>query len=534
MKMVIAALALIALVALIRAAAARVQLQDPLLLLAAGLGLSFVPGVPSYRMSPDLILGVVLPLLLYAEAFNTSLPAFRANLRAILLLSVGLTLFMTLVVGYVASAVIPGLALAAGLVLGAVLAPLDAVAASAVGRQARVPHRVLTLLEGEGLFNDAAALTAYAVAVSAVGSESFSLLAAGGRFVLASFGGLAVGAAVALLVAYLRARIQSPLSDVTLSLLTPFMAYLPAEAIHASGLVAVVIVGLYLGHRAPTLMDPPSRVLSPSVWRLIEHLLEGAMFIIMGLQFAEVVQGVTSYAPVLLASVSAALIAVMTVGRFVWVFLVTYLPRLLSRRLRERDPYLPWQFPTLVSWAGMRGVVSFAAVFALPVILQDGAAFPQRNLLVFLTLVIIVTSVLGQGLTLPTLIRRLRLPASVHPDQEAQRDAEQEAEARHAAATAALHRLDELVEAGTARSEVADQLRQRAAIRQLAAQEALEETEGTRSFTAETYRYLARQMIVAERDQFTRMRDDGRLSNAVFTRVLRELDLEESTLLRRS
>lgn len=524
---------LILLVALVRTAARRVGLQAPILLLVVGVAGSFVPGVPAYDLDPEIMLVAVLPLLLYAAAFNTSFPAFRANAGPIVSLSVGLTLFTTVVVGFVASAVIPGLGLAGGMVLGAVVAPPDAVAATAVGRQVGMPRRVLTLLEGESLFNDAAALTAYGVAVAAVVGGSFSLLSAAGQFLIASLGGLAIGGVVAVVAARVRARIDSAVSDVTLSLVAPFAAYFPAEEMHASGLVATVVVGLYLGHRSPTLMNPPSRVLSASVWRVIQYLFEGAVFVLMGMRLPDIIAGLGGYSLGLLAGSSAVVIATVVVSRFAWVFPTAYLPPLVSRRIRAREPPAPpWQVLTLVSWAGMRGVVSLAAALALPLTVSGGAPFPQRALLVFLTFVVIVATLIGQGTTLPAVVRRLPLPPAWHPAQEAQREADQEAEARYAAATAALGRLDELTADGSTRPEVADQLRKRAENRQLAAREHQDDridTQG-REAPSQAYHRLARAMIAAERNQLLQMRAGGQLSEDAFQRVQKELDLEESTL----
>lgn len=515
------------LVAVMQGAARRAGLQAPLLLVVAGIVLSEVPGVPEVRLDPTVMLLVVLPLLLYAAAFNTSVPAFRANVRPIMVLSVGLTLFTTIVVGYVAHLVVPGLPLAAGMVLGAVVAPPDAVAATAVGRRVGMPRQIVTMLEGESLFNDAAALTAYRVAVAAVVGGSFTAWGAVGQFVLAAVGGLVVGLVVAWLVGWVRARITNPLSDTTLSLLAPFLAFLPAEELHASGLVSAVVVGLYLGHRAPVLMDATARLISTSVWKVIQYLLEGTVFLIIGLQLADIVDGLGAYSPWTLAGMSAAVVGVVVVSRFAWVLPTAYLPALLTRRVRERPP---WQQPVLVSWAGMRGVVSLAAAFALPLAADAGPPFPRRDLLLFLTFIVIAATLLGQGLTLPALVRRLGLPG---PDPA--RDNLQEATAQHAAATAALRRLDELLTDGDPPPGVPERLRDGAEHRRLAAWERLgrgRDAAGRIEPPSAAYRRLRRAMLTAERQEFVRMRDQGRLDEDVLRRIQRDLDLEESALLR--
>src|SRR6266568_2307771 len=295
-------------------AARRLRLEPSILLVLIGVGLSLVPGIPSFHLDPEIVLVLILPPLLYAAAFHTSVPAFRANLRPILLLAVGLTLVSTVAVGLVAHAVIPGLPLAAALALGAILAPPDAVSATAIARRAGLPRRIVTVLEGESLLNDATALVAYRVAVAAAVSGTFSPAEVSWRFALASVGGAAVGLAVALAVRWLRRRIDDPMIDNTMSLVAPFAAYLPAEAIGASGVLAVVVTGLYLGHEAPLTMSAASRLVTGSV---------------IGVRFA-------------------------------WMFPAAYGFRLLARSREDSAPR-SWREPLVVSWAGMRGVVSLAA-----------------------------------------------------------------------------------------------------------------------------------------------------------------------------
>jgi len=265
---------LIVVVAAGTVAARRLRLEPSILLVLVGVILSMIPGVPEFRLDPQIVLVLILPPLLYAAAFQTSLPAFRANLRPILLLAVGLTLFSTVVVGLVAHAVIPGLGLAAALALGAILAPPDAVSATAVARRTGLPRRIVTVLEGESLLNDATALVAYRVAVAAAVSGVFSPAELSWRFALASVGGAVVGLAVALAVDWLRRRIDDPIIDNTMSLVAPFAAYLPAEVIGASGVLAVVVTGLYLGYQAPVTMTAASRLVSKSVWKVVEFLLQ--------------------------------------------------------------------------------------------------------------------------------------------------------------------------------------------------------------------------------------------------------------------
>lgn len=528
METVVEVVGLVLVVAVVRAVARRARLQEPLLLLAVGIGFAFVPGLPDYRLEPEFMLVVVLPLLLYAAAFTTSLSAIRANLRPILLMSVGFTLFTTVAVGYVAYALIPGLTLATGLVIGALVAPPDAVAAVAVGRAGGMPRRVVTILEGESLFNDAAALTALSVAVAAVVGGSVGVLGGAGEFLLASVGGLAVGWLVGWVLVRVRRRIAHTMSDTVLSLLAPFVAYLPAEAVGASGLVSVVVTGIHLGHRAPRVMDAQARLVARSVWQVIEYVLVGLVFVLIGLRLPDIIDGLGAYPAGLVISASVAVVVTVVVSRFLWVFPAAYLPQWLSRRVRERDPAPPWQLPALVSWAGMRGVVSLAAALALPMATNSGAPFPQRALILFLTFVVIVATLFGQGLTLPALVRRLRLPVTDSADQ-----AEQEATAQRAAAAAGLRRLDEILAAEDPPADVVQRLRERAQRRVTLAgdPDRVPDTDGAAS-PAVVYRRLRRQMVAAARERILTMRDEGLLDDEVFFEVQRELDLEEASLQR--
>jgi CPA1 family monovalent cation:H+ antiporter len=520
---------LIVVVAAGTVAARRLRLEPSILLVLIGVVLSLLPGVPAFHLDPQIVLVLILPPLLYAAAFKTSVPAFRANLRPILVLAVGLTLCSTLVVGLVAHQVVPGLPLAAAFALGAILAPPDAVSATAVARRTGLPRRIVTVLEGESLLNDATALVAYRVAVAAAVSGAFSPAEVTWRFALASVGGAAVGLAVALVVGWLRQRVDDPIIDNTMSLVAPFAAYLPAEAIGASGVLAVVVTGLYLGHQAPLTMTAASRLVTDSVWKVIEFLLQGVVFTLIGLQLREVLAGLRGYDPVEVAVAALAVTGAVIGVRFAWMFPAAYGTRLLARSRYETPPR-SWREPLVVSWAGMRGVVSLAAAFALPLVVRSGAPFPQRDLLLFLTFVVIGVTLVGQGATMPALIRRLRLAG---PDPTT--DALQEASAQHQAASAALERLEALLRSEPVPPGVAEQLRQRAEGRTLAAWERLgSPTTGSQGFPTPSaaYRRLRREMLAAEREVLVRLRDDGRLDQEVQRKIQRELDLEEATLLR--
>ncbi|MCD2191703.1 cation:proton antiporter [Actinomycetospora soli] len=370
---------LVTLTAAVRAGARRLGVPDPIALLVVGAAVSWVPGVPPLRIDPDLVLVVLLPVLLYCAAFAASLPAFRRHVRPILLLSVGLTIASALAVGVVATAVVPGLGFAAACALGAAVAPPDAVAATAVARGVRLPRRVEALLEGESLFNDAAALTVLTVAVGAATGESLSFAEATGQFLLSALGGLVIGGlviggVVAAVVAWVRRRVRNPYTDVVVFLVAPFAAFLPADVVGASGLVAVVTAGLYLGHRATTIMEPGARVVTGSVRTALSWLLEGIVFLLVGLELREVVAGLTSTPLRVVVVSSVAVVITLIVVRVVWLALSEQaVPAVVGRRRAT------WGESTLTGWAGMRGAVSLAAVLTLPLMMPDGGAFPSAT-----------------------------------------------------------------------------------------------------------------------------------------------------------
>lgn len=503
------------------------RVSGPILLVLVGLAASYLPNVPDYELSPEVVLLFFLPLLLYSGALSSSYLQIRANLRPIALLSVGLVVFTAVVVGLVAHLVVPGLPLTAAFTLGAIVAPPDAVAAMAVGRRAGLPRRVTTILEGESLLNDATALVLFRVSVAAVVTGAFSVAEAAGRFLLASVGGVAVGVAVSWLLSRLRRHLDDPLVDNTVSLLTPFLAYLPAEAASASGVIAVVVTGLYLAHRGPLLLSYAARLQAQSVWRMVDFLLEGIVFLLIGLQLRRIIAGLPAVPAPRLAGYAAAVLGTVVLTRVAWVFPATYLPRRLSRRPRERDPSPRWQLPAVVSWAGPRGVVSLAAALAIPLTTRSGAPFPQRNLILFLVFTVILGTLVLQGLSLPAVIRRLGLHA------DPQRDTLAEAAARHAAARAARERLEELL-ADVKREPPADvvqRLRDETEVRSNAAWERLGERRDAPETPAAAYRRLRREMLRAERAVFVRFRDEGRLDDEVLRRVQRDLDLEEAILV---
>lgn len=505
---------LLAVVGLVYGLARRIGLLAPILLVVFGIALSFVPGWPQLRLDPELVLEGILPLLLYIAAVRTSVPAFRRNLGSISLLAFGHVLFIAALVGLVLHAVVPRIPLAAAFALGAVVAPPDAVSATAIARRLRLPRQVVTILEGESLVNDATALVTLRIAVAAATGLAVSWGHAGRELAVAVLGGLLIGGAVALLAAFLHRRTDDPLLENTISLLTPFLAFVPANYIGASGVVAVVTCGLYLGHRRPGLMGPDARLQVDAVWRVTQFLLEGALFLLVGLQMRSVVEALSFDWP-LVVGATAAVVAAVVIGRFVWVFPGAYLPALL-RRGRGRLP-APLANVAIVSWAGMRGVVSLAAAFSLPL------TFPGRDLLVWIAFVIIIVTLVGQGLTLPWLVRVLRLRSD-----DPRADLLAEAEVRQEALRAARRRLEH--ERGNAPDYVVERLRSWAEDRANQVWERLGDPH--HEPPTEAFRRLRLSMITAERHVFVKARDVGQIPEEVLRQVELELDLEELMLAR--
>ncbi|MEU9762157.1 Na+/H+ antiporter [Streptomyces sp. NPDC047987] len=522
-------LPLVAASAAVAGAARRTPVPAPLLLVTVGLIASYVPGVPSYTLDADIVLPLLLPPLLYTAAVDSSYLDLRANVRPVALLSVGYVLFATVAVGWLAYLVVPGLPLTAALVLGAVVAPPDAVTAAAIARRVGLPSRVTTILQGESLVNDATAITAYKVALAAAVGEGMSWGAGIGEFLVAAIGGVVVGLALMVPLHWLRTHLKEALLQNTLSLLIPFVAYAVAERVHASGVLAVVVVALYLGHRAWQ-VDFATRLQEAAVWRMVAFVLESAVFALIGLQLPFVLKGLGAYAVTDALLYAVAVFAAVVVVRYVWVFPATYLPRWLSKRIREREPDTDWKAPTIVGWAGMRGVVSLAIAFSIPLLTAEGQAFPARNLVLFLTFTTVIGTLVVQGLTLPLLVRALRLPA-----RDATAETLAEAQAQSEASAAAEARLDALL--GDPRNALpgplTDRLRAVLERRRNAVWERLGATNPvTGESVDDTYRRLAGQTLDAERAVFVRLRDERRIDDEMLRTLLRRLDLEEAAAYR--
>ncbi|MFE3413752.1 Na+/H+ antiporter [Streptomyces mirabilis] len=509
--------------------ARRTPVPAPLLLVAAGLVVSYVPGVPGYELDPEIVLPLVLPPLLYTAATDSSYLDLRAHMRPIALLSVGYVLFATLAVGWAAYLIVPSLPLPAALVFGAVVAPPDAVAATAVARRVGLPSRITTILQGESLVNDATAITAYKVALAAAVGEGATWAGGIREFLLAAVGGVVVGLVLMVPIHWLRTHLNEALLQNTLSLLIPFVAYGIAEQVHASGVLAVVVVALYLGHRAWE-VDFATRLQEEAVWKMVAFVLESAVFALIGLQLPVVLKGLGQYQGAQAAWYAVAVFLVVVAARFLWVYPATFLPRLLSVRIREREGAPTWKGPFVIGWAGMRGVVSLAIAFSIPLTVHGGASFPDRNLLLFLTFTTVIGTLVVQGLTLPPLIRLLKLPG-----RDVQAETLAEANAQAQASRVAEERLDALLtdERNALPPPLADRLRSVLERRRNAVWERLGAVNPVTGETADdTYRRLSREMIGAEREMFVKLRDHRYIDDEMLRTLLRRLDLEEAAAYR--
>lgn len=503
--------------------ARKIGTPDPILLVAGGLLLSLVPGLPHFRLDPELVFFFFLPPLLYPAALFTSWRDFQFNLRPITLLALGLVLFTTVAIGLIAHRFL-GLPLAAGFTLGAIISPPDAIAATAIAQRLRIPRRIVTILEGESLVNDATALVAYRFAVAAVvAGGSFSLTVAAGRFVLVAAGGIMVGLVAGWITAWIQARLDDPPIQTALSLLIPFAAYIPAERLGVSGVLAVVTTGLYHGWRSPEVLSGRMRLQAGPVWEMVEFLLNGFIFVLIGLQLPEVLSGLSESSWQTLLGYGLVVSLAVIVIRFLWVFPATYLPRLLSSRLRARDPSPPWQHVTLLGWTGMRGVVSLAAALALPLSTAAGAPFPGRDLILFLTFAVILATLVVQGLTLPWLIRWLDLK-----DDGA--DEKEERAARFKANEAALARLHEIASVparttGDGLQRLMDEYQDR--LRQV---ETCEPGDGPGRLFSSEYEAFASEALEVERKTILQLRNERVINDEVLRRIQRDIDLAEARL----
>ncbi len=502
-----------------------INVPYPIPLVLGGLLLGLLPGIPDIELNPELVLLVFLPPLLYSSAFFADLRALRQDARVISLQAIGLVLATTAAVAVVAHKYI-GLPWAMCFALGAIVSPTDPAAATSIMRRVGAPRRLVNILEGESLFNDATALVVYRIAVSAAVGATVSAGNGIFEFFRDAGGGIVIGLVVGWLIATVRKRVTDINTEMTISLASAYGAFIPADALHLSGVLAVVSCGVYLGFRAPEIASPESRMQGESLWSILTFLLNAALFILIGLQLPTIVDGLEGSSASEVVGYAAAVCATVIVVRFAWGFVVTFLIRAIDRRASQVARRAGWRTRVIGGWSGMRGAVSLAAALALPTTTHAGDALPGRELIQFITFSLILVTVLGQGLTLPWLIRRLGVIEDGTEEQN------EELRARLVIARAALERVDELEHEDWTREETVDRVRRLYEFRQRRFKARAGKIDGTENIEERSlaYQRLMHEIYSAQRTALVGLRDSRQISSDVMRRVERELDLEESRL----
>ena len=507
-------------VALLALVARKVRVPYPILLTCGGVLLALVPGLPAIHLEPQLVFNLFLPPLIYPAALFTSWRDFRANLRPILSLAIVLVLLTMTATAYLFHG-LTALPLAVAFVFGAVISPPDAVAALSVTQSLRVPRRIIAILEGESLVNDATAFISFRFAVVAVLTGSFSLGQASLQFLFVAAGGVCVGLAVGWLATQVQKRLDDPPVQTMFSLLTPYVAYFSGEALHVSGILAIVIAGIFYGWRAPRILSGRMRLQALPVWEMVGFVLSGLLFMLVGLQLPLLIQSLPPGSATQAAKLAILVVSVMLLVRFGWMFGATYLLRLLSRKSRRNR--IPWRHTALIAWTGMRGADSLAGALAIPFVLRNGEPFPGRDLIILLTFCVIFATLVLQGLTLTPLVRWL----GVVDDHVTEKE---ERLARLKANEAALARLEELESSHRARRETVERLRAEYEdrIRQLRI-EAPDEERVSRLYSRD-FEELACEMLQTERDTVIALRNEEAINDQALRRIQRDIDLAEARL----
>jgi monovalent cation/hydrogen antiporter len=501
----------------------KITLPYPIVLVLGGLALSFVPRLPAVNLNPDVFFYFILPALIYPAALFTSWRDFRRNLRPILLLAIGLVLATMFAVAWIAHSIMPALPWAAAFALGAIVSPPDAVAATAIIRRLSVPHRIEVILEGESLVNDATALVALQFAIAALVTGTFSPAYAAGRFVWVAAGGIGIGLLVGVVMRWVQSHLDNPPIQITFSLLTPFIAYLAAEQMHASGVLATVAVGIFLGWHSPLMITARTRLQAYAFWETITFLLNGFVFIVIGLQLPRILHAFNRESLTGLFTSAIVICATVILVRFAWVIPGTYLSRLL-RSERQVDPTTSWHHVAIVGWAGMRGVVSLAASFALPLALPTGHPFPGRDYILFVAFSVILVTLVLQGLTLPVVIRKLGVPRDAETDEE-------ERLARLEANKAALEWIEEARAKSKFSPDAVDRLHAEYDERIEQLEHCADNPDECRGEIATPqYQRLQHQALRIERKTIIRLRNQRVINDDALRRIQRDLDLAEARL----
>jgi len=517
-------LGLLVAIVILAGLAARLRISYPILLVVGGLALGFVPGLPAIQLSPELVFLIFLPPLLYAESFSSSYREFSANLGPIVLLAVGLVVVTMFTVGMVAHLVIPGLALSAALVLGAIVGPTDEVAVAPLIERIGLPRRLIVVLEAESLLNDGVSLVLFNVAVAAVVAGSFSLLGASLQLLTSALGGALIGLIAGWLILQVRRVVPGPAPlGATISLLSGYAAYLPAQALHLSGVLAVVAFGLYVSAELPRFTPADVRLEIEETWNVVTFLLNSVLFILVGLQLHDILTDLSSTTPLTLLVYGIIVSAIVMVARIAWVFAITYAPWAASMLLRGPTPPPDWKPVAVVSSVGIRGAISLAAALSVPITTASGAPFPDRDLIIYLTFAVIFATMILQGSTLPALVRALGL-------REAAPLREQEMQVRLELTRAALDRLASLAENEEVPADVLEDVRSQLEKQfrryTTAGQEGLE----VKKELVTRKKQLLRDVLKEQRETLLAMRAEGRVPDDLGRRIQRDLDLQEVRL----
>jgi monovalent cation/hydrogen antiporter len=507
--------------------ARRINVAPAILFMLAGIALAFVPGMPAVELPPELVLLLVLPPLIYSASVAMSWREFKFNLRPIILLSVGCVVFTAFAVA-AATHYLIGLPWSVGFLLGAIVAPPDVVAPLAIARKLGMPRRILVVLEGEGLANDATALILYRFAVAAISTGLFSLPKATGTFAVIVICEILFGVAVGWLSLRARHRARDPQVEITLSLITPYLAFWIPEHLGGSGVIATVACGLYISWNGPLLISSATRLQGIFFWDLVIFLVEGLLFLLTGSQMRLLFEKSKAFPLQDIVLTTALVVIIVIIARFAWVYPATYLPRVISKRTRERDPSPSWQATFVIAFTGVRGAVSLAAALALPFTLPGGEAFPYRDMILFVAFGVIFITLVGLGSGLPAVVRWL----GVAKDGRKEHVAEHEAEiaARREALDAALKSLDAITDDRELSDEVVKLLRARHEVRTNQLPDALDPNahDVTVAGTA-----LTRELIAEERKFIHALLRDGKITDETRRRIERDLDLEEASLSNR-
>jgi Na+/H+ antiporter len=517
---------LLAVVTAVAIIAKRLKIPPAIPLVVTGVLLALVPGLPSVELGPELVLLLVLPPVLYTSAFLMSWREFQFNLRPITLLSVGGVVFTTVAVAAAAHWLLD-LEWPVGFVLGAIISPPDAIAPLSIARRMVLPRRILVILEGEALANDATALILYRFAVGAVSVGIFSIGHAAVIFAAIVAGEILWGIGVGWLMLRLRRWVNDPLIEIMVSLLTPFLAFWPPEHLGGSGVLATVVAGLYVSWNGPQLISPATRLQGVFFWEFFTYVIEGMVFLMTGLQARTVISRIGDYPLSQLAISVAVITAVVIIARFVWIFPATYLPRWLFPPIKRKDPSPPWQWPFVLSFTGVRGIVSLAAALAIPLATSSGEPFPYRDLILFLTFSVILITLVGQGLMLPWVIRALGLADAGRKERDI--DRAQEFKARSQAVEAAIERFDQLAAERALSPDVIEAVhaQHKDRLKHIRHQDDGADASGTHG---ELHDDVERLLIAAERAQINELFRNGRLKDEARRRIERELDMREAHL----